>query len=137
MKDPCTQTTAESRPLSDLVEATARRRRDELAFVSLAETGGFDYPTFFTCTFDYFATGEGQTIGIVMGYAHSQEHLSRMVTDQFGTYYASGAEVWPRLHLPPSSARSLIPEAIRAVISDPSQVVGNFYYASTYHLNQS
>ena len=34
-----------------------------------SEIDGFSYPTFYTASFDYFATGEGMTIGIVMGYA--------------------------------------------------------------------
>ena len=128
--------TVESYPLSDIIESTERRRQEEFGFVSLIEAGGFDYPTFFTATFDYFATGEGLTIGIVMGHAHSAARLTELVTENFGTYYASGAELWPRLQLPPN-ATSLVPDAIRAVIADPTQVIGNFFYASTYHLNQS
>lgn len=128
--------TVESYPLSDIIESTGRQRREEFGFVSLIEAGGFDYPTFFTATFDYFATGEGLTIGIVMGHAHSAARLTELVTENFGTYYASGAELWPRLQLPPN-ATSLVPDAIRAVIADPTQVIGNFFYASTYHLNQS
>lgn len=128
--------TVDSSPLSDIVEATARRRKEDLGFVSLTEAGGFDYPTFFTASFDYFATGEGHTVGIVMGYAPSAAQLNELVVEHFGSYYASGAEVWPQLQLPPD-AGSLVPDAIRAVISDPSQVFGHFYFASTYHLNQS
>lgn len=135
-KPPLNGPTLESHPLSDIIDATARSRRQDLGCVSLAEAEGFDYPTFFTCTFDHFATGEGQSIGILMGYAHSAEQLIGMVTDHFGSYYAGGAEIWPRLHLPPS-VQSLIPEAIQAVIAEPARVIGNFYYVSTYHLNQS
>ncbi len=133
---PDKSSTAESYPLSDIVEATERRRRADFGFVSLTEAGEFDYPTFFTAVFDYFATGEGQTIGIVMGYAPSAARLSELVIENFGTYYASGAELWAQLKLPPG-AKSLVPDAIRAVIDDPTQVIGNFYFASTYHLNQS
>lgn len=135
-KTPMNGPTLESHALSDIIDATARSRRQDLGCVSLAEAEGFDYPTFFTCTFDYFATGEGQSIGILMGYAHSADQVNSMVTDHFGGYYASGAEIWPRLHLPPS-VQSLIPEAIRAVIAEPARVIGNLYYMSTYHLNQS
>ena len=126
----------ESQPLSDIIEATSRRRQEDLGFVALTDAAGFDYPTFFTATFDYFATGEGHTIGIVMGYAQTATQLNELVIEHFGSYYASGAELWPQLQLPPN-AKSLIPDAIQAVISDPTQVIGNFYYASTYHLNQS
>lgn len=126
----------EAHPLSDIIDAAARRQREDAGCVSLAEAEGFDYPTFFTCTFNYFATGEGQSIGVVMGYAHSAEQLRGVVTDEFGSYYASGAELWPRLHLA-SDVRSLIPDAIRKVIADPAQVIGNFHYSSRFHLNQS
>lgn len=126
----------EARQLSDIIDAASRQRREDAGCVSLAEAEGFDYPTFFTCTFYYFATGEGQSIGIVMGYAHSAAQLRSVVIDEFGSYYASGAELWPRLHLA-ADVRSLIPDAIRAVIADPTQVIGNFHYSSRFHLNQS
>lgn len=137
MKNPSeSQAVVDSYTLSDIVEATANRRRMESGFVSLSEAREFDYPTFFTSIFDYFATGEGSSIGIVMGYVQSPEQLNRMVLEHFGPYYASGAELWPRLHLPPT-VKKLIPVAIRTVISDPTQVIGNFYYTSRFHLNQS
>lgn len=129
-------TTEETYALSDIVEAASRQRREDLGFVTLNEAAGFDFPTFFTAAFDYFATGEGHTVGIVMGYAPSAAQLNELVLEHFGGYYASGAEVWPQLQLPPN-AGSMVPDAIRAVISDPSQVIGHFYFASTYHLNQS
>ncbi len=102
----------------------------------LSEVDGFTYPTFYTASFDYFATGEGVTIGIVMGYAQSADEIRAMVNEHFGAYYGAGAEVWSKLHLPPGRS-ALIPEAIRVVVSDPEMVIGNFFYASRYHLNQS
>ena len=122
--------------LSDIIDATARRRRGDLGCVSLAEAEGFDCPTFFTAAFNYFATGEGHTMGVVMGYAHSATQLNENVVEDFGAYHSAGAEIWPQLLIPPEG-KSLIPDLIRTVISDPSQVVGNFHFFSTYHLNQS
>ncbi len=122
--------------LSDVIKAAEDRRKADLGYVELTEVDGFDFPTFFTAVFDYYATGEGMTIGIVMGYAPRAEDLRARVNEHFGAYYAAGAEIWPKLHAPPRFER-LIPDAIRGVISDPAQVIGNFFYVSTYHLNQS
>jgi len=131
-----TAKTIEVDNLADVIKAVENRRKADLGFVSLPEVEGFDYPTFFTASFDYFATGEGMTVGIVMGYAHSAEKLTTLVNEHFGEYYAAGAEVWSKLHLP-SDVAGLVPDAIRKVIADPAQVIGNFLYSSTYHLNQS
>ena len=101
-----------------------------------SEIDGFSYPTFYTASFDYFATGEGMTIGIVMGYAQSADQIRSMVNEHFGSYYGAGAEVWPKLHIPPGRS-ALVPEAVLKVVSEPERVFGNFFYASKYHLNQS
>lgn len=101
-----------------------------------SEIDGFGYPTFYTASFDYFATGEGMTIGIVMGYAQSADQIRAMVNEHFGAYYGAGAEVWPKLQIPPGRS-ALVPEAVLRVVSDPEMVIGNFFYTSKYHLNQS
>lgn len=126
----------ETYALSDIIEGAEDRRKRELGYYTLPEVDGFSYPTFFTASFDYFATGEGQTIGVVMGYAQSEEAIKSTIAEHFGSYFASGADIWPKLHLPPD-LEALIPAAIRKVIAEPSLVLGNFRYSSTYHLNQS
>ena len=122
--------------VASLVNDKNTQHAEDQASVFLAKVGAFTYPTFFTASFDYFATGEGMTIGIVMGTAQNAEAVKSLVHEHFGTYYGAGAEVWPRLHLPPGRA-GLVPEAVQRMISDPTQVIGSFFYASRYHLNHS
>lgn len=104
--------------------------------VVLTEVDTFSYPTFFTATFDYFATGEGHTVGVVMAYARSAAELRAIVNRHFETYYAKGATIWPRLIAPPE-ARIFLPEAVIALADEPSQAIGDFFYASTYRRNLS
>lgn len=104
--------------------------------VELAEIDAFCFPTLFTAVFDYFATGEGMTVGIIMGYAQSAADLRKQVLDSFNPYYAQGADVWPNLRNPPGK-QSLVPDAVRQFVADPTQVGGNFRYAGLFHLNRS
>lgn len=120
---------------STVVKADTDHRGVDIS-VYLSEVDGFNYPTFYTASFDYFATGEGMTIGIVMGYAQSADEIRRMVNEHFGAYYGAGAEVWSKLQIPPGRS-ALVPEAVLKVVSDPELVIGNFFYTSKYHLNQS
>ena len=136
MKKSSSKETLESHGLSDVIECAEDRLKKEPSRFTLPELGGFSCPTFFTARFNYLATGEGQTIGILMGYAHSEESIRSKIVEQFGSYYASGADIWPKLHLP-TDAEALIPAAIRKVIAEPSLVIGDFRYSCTYHLNQS
>ncbi len=131
-----TETVLESPVLSDVIECAEDRLKKEPGCFTLPELGGFSYPTFFTARLNYFATGEGQTIGILMGYVHSEESIRSIIVEHFGSYYASGADIWPKLHLP-TDAEALVPAAIRKVIAEPGLVIGNFRYSSIYHLNQS
>ena len=113
-----------------------QRRQQELGFFDLDDVESFAYPTFFTARFDHFATGEGRTIGIVLGYVRSATELKSMIEDYCHPYYAMGAEIWPQLQIPPGAAE-LVPDAIKAIIAEPSRVIGSFYFRSTYHLNRS
>lgn len=102
----------------------------------LEEVESFRFPTFFTAVVDYFAIGEGRTIALIMGYAHSAAELRTVVLDHFNPYFAPGAGIWPNLGVAPEH-ESLVPEAVRKIIADPTKVIGNFHYASLWHLNQS
>ncbi|TAM22854.1 MAG: hypothetical protein EPN60_16215 [Nevskiaceae bacterium] len=102
----------------------------------LAEVDTFRFPTFFTAVFDYSATGEGRTVGLMMGYAHGATDLRAMVLDRFNPYFGQGAEIWPNLRVPPEN-ESLVPDAVRKIIADPAQILGNFHFAGFWHLNQS
>ena len=130
-----TSTPASSGSLDQTTEAMVRRKQ-ALGFSELSEVDGFSYPTFFTASYFYAATGEGQTIGIVMGHMSSAAELRAMVSEGFGAYYVMGAEIWPRLQAPPER-ESLVPDAVQAIIDDPAQVFGNFYFTSSFHINQA
>lgn len=106
----------------------------EQEFIDLEEVERLSYPTYFTAMYEYFGTGEGTTIGIVLGRAYKASDLKRMVNEYFKPYFAAGAQIWPRL-LVPTRCKALIPDAVTALIDNPSRAGASFLYSSTFHIN--
>src|ERR1051326_3891 len=70
------------------------------------------FPGYFTVTFDYFATGEGITRGILMCYSADIRDLRFAADRDFDEFFAHGAEI--RLGcLAPASHADLVPAGIQ------------------------
>lgn len=87
----------------------------------------------YTVISDYYATGEGRTVMILISSSDPYYALSRF-TDIFGPYYTIGAEVIEGVKLDFSGADYVIPEYLKK--SKPWEE-GNFEYHAAYHLNMS
>lgn len=44
---------------------------------------------------DYFATGEGRTIYVMVTYASDEQDAKKQFARRFGDHFAQGCEVWP------------------------------------------
>lgn len=99
---------------------------------------------------DYYATGEGRTICILITRAypwaedyaedeiikHSAEYrANREFTVKFGGWYAQGAENLTREQFLDKVGHYL-PEFVRKILTDPEQP-GNLNFAQEFHLNYS
>jgi len=113
-----------------------RGQKQKMGYAELTEVESFSFPTLFTAVFDYFATGEGQTIGILLGQAESAAELRVAVLETFNPYFGQGAQIWPELRVP-LEKNSLVPDAVRTIVADPTQITGRFRYASLWHLNKA
>ena len=98
------------------------------------------YPTFFTATFDHGATGEGRTMGLTMRYAHSFRHLRDLIQEDFGGYFAGGAQVALGLVVSPGALVLLSKAALEMIDVLNGDTPGspfNFRYTAQIHQNYS
>lgn len=103
---------------------------------SIQEVDGFSFPTFFTTVVTYAATGEGILVNFLMGYARNADDLRMQVSERIPSYFAEGADVYPRLFVPKGLAIH-VPRRIRQFVRAPDTVAGMFSYFSSYRLNRS
>lgn len=94
------------------------------------------FPTRFTAAIDYFATGEGISVWIVMAFASSADDLRAAVLSHCDVYFADGARVWPRLVVP-DVLQNFVPTAVAEVCQLPDGKVGRFEFAGRFHRNMS
>lgn len=87
----------------------------------------------YTVISDYYATGEGRTIMVLISNDNSFNALSRF-TDIFGAYYAIGADVIEGVKLDFPGANFVIPEHIK---NEKFWEKGMFEYHASFHLNLS
>lgn len=71
----------------------AAERKAALGLLNWNELKHAAYPTFFTATFEYSATGEGVTIGVSMHHANSYQHLRECIERDFGPHFGPWVEV--------------------------------------------
>lgn len=79
----------------DLVERISHSVASPIADVPvpLADAPSLEYPCTAYACFDYFATGEGRTLGLIVMRARSSDDLTRKVAQEFGEFYALGVTV--------------------------------------------
>ncbi len=87
----------------------------------------------YTVVCDYFATGEGRTIMVLVASGNSYGALTRFA-DIFGSYYAIGAEVHDGVKLDFPGSEYVVPDPIR---KEKFWERGMFEYHSSFHLNLS
>lgn len=104
--------------------------------MSLRDLEQMTFPSWFTVTFDYCASGEGRTIGIFMGYEHDAARLASRLGARFDPYFLQGAEVWPSLFVPPE-LEGFVPAAVLGFVSRPESISGDFWYEGVFHLNRA
>lgn len=79
----------------DFVERIAHSIASPIAEISvpLTDAISLEYPCTAYACFDYSATGEGRTLGLIVMSARSSEDLTRKVIQEFGEFYAGGVTV--------------------------------------------
>lgn len=87
----------------------------------------------YTVISDYYATGEGRTVMVLISSGSSYYALSRF-TDIFGSYYTIGADVVEGVKLDFPGSEFVIPESIRK--NKPLEEA-NFEYHASFHFNAS
>ena len=87
----------------------------------------------YTAVCDYYATGEGRTIMVLLSNGDPCVALDRFA-DIFGSYYVRGAEVYEGIKLDFSGSEFVIPDVIKTC---KLWEKGMFEYHSSFHINMS
>lgn len=118
---------------------SAVERKARLGILDENELRALRYPTFFTASMEYFATGEGLTMGVLMAKAASYEDLVKRVGKAFGSYYAQGAEVVEGLKAGATPSTMLPPAVVNIIERHSSGELSTpaFEYEARFHLNRS
>lgn len=90
--------------------------------------------TSYTVHCEYGATGEGITHMIWMGFCKHEQDALLQFTKCFGEWYAQGAEVTPGFCFENRSARLLVSDATRNLLTDPECYKN---YHAQLHVNYS
>lgn len=90
----------------------------------------------YTVTCDYFATGEGRTISIWMGFADGEKEARTMFKTSVygGDYYVLGAEVIKGFAFDDRIAKILVTDGVRSQLSDENC---NRFFSAQLHFNYS
>lgn len=108
-------------------EKETQARKKELKLLDWTELASVHYPTYFTATFTYFATGEGLSYGVAMGVAYSIENIRQAVIEHFGEFHGRNAEIALGLVLLPT-CKELVPKATRQLIREIKQGKSPSYF---------
>jgi hypothetical protein len=96
----------------------------------------------YTVTCDYFATGEGRTIMLLItrGYGpsdDSKENALNTFKSIFGDYYAIGADIMEGIQFDVPGAKLLLSDAIKTSLLDWEKDAGGLEYHAKIHVNFS
>jgi hypothetical protein len=96
----------------------------------------------YTVTCDYFATGEGRTIMLLItrGYGPSddgKENALANFKEVFGDYYAIGADVMEGIQFDVPGAKLLLSDDIKTSLLDWVNDAGGLEYHAKIHVNFS
>lgn len=101
--------------------------------VPLDQAARLPFPCMVCAHFDYFATGEGRTLGILIRRFEDHQQLREAAIDEWGEYFSHGVYVqaWSA---PPPGFEGFIPPDVASMLADPGTVHA-VQYASKLHYN--
>lgn len=114
------------------------KRKKRWGILSWPELEAAKYPTPFTAFFNYYATGEGATYGIMMGSASKADDIRRAINEHFGPYFGQGTDVVLGLKLLPGY-KDLVPSMTRKIIGEitSGERLAMFHFYAVQHTNYS
>lgn len=102
--------------------------------VSVEEVDTLEYPCIASAFLDYYATGEGRTIGVIVMQADDGEAIRAAVRDEWDPYFEVDVRIRPWRGLP-AGFDALDPGPALALLDEQFASRPSFRYSATLHFN--
>lgn len=103
--------------------------------IPVSHAGSIEYPAAVYACFDYFATGEGRTIGLLVMTATSEQDLLFALRQDFGEYYSIGVKVGIWTGALPQGFESVDPRPALEALDELFVERPRHRYVAKFHYN--
>ncbi len=118
----------------DKESAEIERWKGSMNLVSFEDIGQLEYPLIASAYLDYYGTGHGRTMGQLVMWASTEEHLRWAIVQAWGDYLSKVVHVRPWAGPLPEFELLMTP-ALSKILSEYRDELPMFSVASTLHFN--